>query len=706
MQDHPMRRRRHAPAWLERLGGCALAVFVALVASCGSDENPPSAASPREESCAAPSGLDAGLDLAPDGGAAATGVDLLQRIGCRSDFDQLASEPLDSSLPGARSVKVVLDQADHDTLYFQNSRKFPIHFAFASRYLSGGGRPLVPPLSEFNQTEYFSADRRFVLGAVTYYEGPKAWVLEIAPYDTASVAMVTKLFKAVSGSVYFRGALTFHPTSQVLETSAKSLPSSIRVTTTDTLYAAIDYQPLNLASAVGRLRFVKATDLATTYLSFRDIVVLDRVPNDISVVLGLVTEEFQTPLSHVNVLSQNRHTPNMGLRAAMTNPVLRALEGQWVRLTVGAFAWSVSAASADEAEAFWQNHKPQPVTLRTVDPALPAVLDLRDLTGVTVEAPGVTLRDAIVAAVPAFGGKAAHLSVLANTPGLPIPKAFVIPAAHYTRFMQQNGLFDRVDALLADASFRDQPDVRNARLADLRQAIMTSPVDPDLQAALKAKLAADFPGRTVRFRTSTNSEDLDGFPCAGCYESHTGDPSDWNDVLNAVREAWSSIWLFRTFEERSYNGIDHKAVVMALLVHPNFPNESANGVATTANPFDPSGLQPGFYVNVQHGGDAEVVHPPPGVVSDQFIVQFSQPGQPVTFLSHSNLIPKGEQVLSPLQIYDLGTALDAIHTRFSAAYGPAAGRTGWYAMDVEFKFDGQPPQLVVKQARPYPGRGQ
>ena len=43
------------------------------------------------------------------------------------------------------------------------------------------------------------------------------------------------------------------------------------------------------------------------------------------------------------------------------------------------------------------------------------------------------------------------------------------------------------------------------------------------------------------------------------------------------------------------------------------------------------------------------------------------------------------------------------HDRFSAAYGPASGNTGFYAMDCEFKFEDG---LYVKQARPYPGRGQ
>jgi hypothetical protein len=67
-------------------------------------------------------------------------------------------------------------------------------------------------------------------------------------------------------------------------------------------------------------------------------------------------------------------------------------------------------------------------------------------------------------------------------------------------------------------------------------------------------------------------------------------------------------------------------------------------------------------------------------------------------------------VLSTTQAHQLGVALDAIHTRFSPAYGPASGNTGFYAMDCEFKFDNDadptaPATLYVKQARPYPGRG-
>lgn len=633
--------------------------------------------------------------------------DSLTEVKCKADFEALASAPLDASLPGARSAKVVLDQADENALYFQNSTRFPIHYDFVSTHLSGDDLPIVPEISSFEASEYYRPDRRFVLGAVSHYDGPDVWALELSPYDTASAAMITTLYEAVASASYFGPVLKFHPTSEAIQKVAAKLDASVQVITTDELYAQIDYQPLTLGSTIGRIHFANAAELENIYLGYEDIAVLDEAPNDISVVAGLITEEFQTPLSHVNVLSQNRHTPNMGLRGAFENEQLRALEGKWVKLTVGPTEWSVQEVTADEATAYWKDHKPTPVVLPELNLD---VTELADIEDVTPEPTGTSLRDAIKESVRAWGGKAAQYSILAKTKDVPTAKAFGVPVFYYNQFMTENGLFDRIDALLADDEFMSDPAVREDELQQLRADMLTAPVNADFQAALKAKIAKDYPGYVMRFRTSTNSEDLDGFPCAGCYESQSGDPTNWDSVLDAVRGAWSSIWLFRTFEERSYYGIDHHSVGMALLVHHNFPAEEANGVAVTNNPFDVAGIEPAFYVNVQFGGDAEVVHPPPNVTSDSFLYFFGNPNQPVTFIAHSNLIPDGETVLTASQTHELGVALNAIHERFSAAYGPKAGVKDWYAMDVEFKFDDmdQPdgkPHLYVKQARPYPGRG-
>jgi len=58
-------------------------------------------------------------------------------------------------------------------------------------------------------------------------------------------------------------------------------------------------------------------------------------------------------------------------------------------------------------------------------------------------------------------------------------------------------------------------------------------------------------------------------------------------------------------------------------------------------------------------------------------------------------------------VNQLGDALIAIRNFFAPAYGPGPGSTTWWAMDVEFKFDGEgdeEPQLYVKQARPFGNR--
>jgi hypothetical protein len=644
--------------------------------------------------------------------AGAASPEYLEQVGCLADFQALASTPIDVSLPGARSGKVVLDirPSNQDHLYFQNSQMYQIHYQFASTHLGPEhGLPLIEGLSEFNKTEYSTADRNFILGAISYYEEPKVWALEIAPYDTASAAMIVKLYEKVKSKTFYGSQLVFHPTSDAVAAVAATLPASVKVMSTDEIYKKIDYQPLTIAQGVGRLRFIQTANLDTATLSFQDLVVLDEAPNDITVVQGIISQEFQTPLSHVNVLSANRHTPNMGLRGAMTNPTLRALEGKLAELTVGTSSWSIREVTLAEANAFWAAHAQPPITLPPLDLTVQTLVNIEDCTP---DPPaGGSLRDAIKNSVLAYGGKAAQYSVLAKTPDVPIKKAFAIPMYFYDQFMKTNGFYDQVEALQKDATFMSDAPTRVAALAAMRDAMMKAPVDQAFQDLLKAKLAADYAGKTIRFRTSTNSEDLDGFPCAGCYESHTGDPAKWDSVLEAIRKAYASTWLFRTFEERTYYGIKHTSVGMALLVHNNFPNEEANGVAVTNNPFDTSGLDPAFYINVQAGGSVEVVHPTPGTSSDQLLLRYDQPDQPVTYIGHTNITyPPGTDVLTRDQVLKLGKALDAIHKRFSPAYGPLSGNTGFYAMDCEFKFDNDadpsmPATLYIKQARPYPGRG-
>jgi Pyruvate phosphate dikinase, AMP/ATP-binding domain len=638
----------------------------------------------------------------------ATAPDFTQSVGCLEDFTALSSAPLDVSIPGAMAMKTVIDRSESDALYFQNSKKYKIHWEFASANLSGNGKIPVPALSSFNLTEYYSPNRRFILGSVTYYQGPKVWTYEISPYDNASFEMIQLAMDKIMAASYFGKDLYFHPTSQAVEAEAKKLPNSIKVISTDELYAGIDYQPLNFGTSYGRLVITTAKKLETEYVGFRDIVVLDEVPNDISVVSGIITQQFQTPLSHINVLSQNRGTPNMALRGAHTNAELLKLDGKWVKFSVGSSKYSVEEVTQAEADTWWDAHRPAAVGVPKMDLDVKEFRNVQDILDTT----GTTWAAAIKKSIPAFGGKTTHFSAFPHmdTSKIKHPKAFGIPVYFYWQFMEQNHFNDTLAAMLADEKFQGDPAFRDARLKSLRSAMKAAPVDSAFEANLMAKLAAYLPGITrIRFRSSTNAEDLEGFTGAGLYDSKTGginDPAD--PILGAVKEVWASVWYFRAFEERSYRNIDHKSVGMALLCHGAFPEEEANGVAITANPFDPSGLEPGFYINVQVGNNL-VVSPDASMRADQFIYHFDMPGQPIVFIANSSLTPTGTTVLTTAQTYSLGVALKEIHRFFQPIYGKDA--SAWFAMDTEFKLDQLPgdpngqPVIQMKQARPYPGFG-
>ncbi len=651
------------------------------------------------------------VDTAPDtswGCTLEAGSDpnYASQLGCQADYDLISSEPADASIPGATSVKTVIDRIDDNKLYFQNSKRYCIHWDFASANLSGNGLPIVPEMSSFNTTEYYSPDRRFLLGALSYYSGPDKWVYEISPYDTADAGMIAAAFYKIAENSWIGDKLGFHPTSVAIEAVATSLPADIPIVSTDDLYEGVDYQPLNPGTSTGILTFHDADAVAGEYTPYREIVVLDDVPNDISIVAGIITSTFQTPLAHINVLSVNRGTPNMALRGAQDLPELIALQGKWVELIVGSFDWEIREITADEAEVWWQANKPEALVVQPMDLTVTALTPGIDMLDLETDDLATAIHDAI----PSFGAKATNYGALmeASADGYPIQiqPGFGVPMYYYNQFMEDNGLWARVDELFADPNWAD-PTFRETALEDFKDELRTKPMRPEVVAEIIAKADEIFPGENIRFRSSTNSEDLGKFTGAGLYNSETGDPSidgDGDDSVEwAVKKVWSQVWNPRAYEERNYYSMNHLDVGMGLLVHANFPEEEANGVAITNNPFDSTGLEPAFYVNAQEGV-IDVVAPESGELADAYLQYFYSPGQPIVYIQHSTEVPEGETVLTPDESYDLGVALDSINTFFYPAYGAT---NDWYAMDVEWKFDDKwtpgSPTLFIKQARPFPG---
>ena len=295
-----------------------------------------------------------------------------------------------------------------------------------------------------------------------------------------------------------------------------------------------------------------------------------------------------------------------------------------------------------------------------------------------------------------FGVKTANLATL-RTFGFPegtIPNGFGIPFYFYDEFMKHNGFYEQAAAMLVDPEFQADYDVQDERLSEFRKTIRDGDM-PDWMWEALTELQNAFPsGTSIRCRSSTNNEDLPGFSGAGLYTSKTQHP-DEGHISKSIKQVYASLWNFRAFDERQFYRIDHFAVAMGVLVHPNFSNEKANGVGVTTDPiyqtFDT------FYFNTQVGEDL-VTNPEALSIPEEILLLTIGRGVQYTLVRPSNQVPDGVQILSEAHLGELREYLQTMHDEFSILYNVKP--EGDFAMEIEYKITSEN-KLAIKQARPW-----
>jgi hypothetical protein len=248
--------------------------------------------------------------------------------------------------------------------------------------------------------------------------------------------------------------------------------------------------------------------------------------------------------------------------------------------------------------------------------------------------------------------------------------------------------------LRADAAFLAEPLTRNAGLARVRDLILRHPMDRALLAEVKEAIAERYPGVPLRFRSSSNTEDLPGFSGAGLYSSEGVDADELaGGVEDAVRSVWASLFARRGYEEREFHGVDQSAVAMAVLVHPAYRSERVNGVAISRDVLQPT-RNDRYTINSQLG-EALVTNPAPGIDSEQ--CAYSLFGGATEYYSHSTFSPT-LPITTEAELQFLRCNLSQIHQYFRPILDPNQ-ENPWFAMDIEWKLMGS--ELVIKQARGY-----
>lgn len=183
------------------------------------------------------------------------------------------------------------------------------------------------------------------------------------------------------------------------------------------------------------------------------------------------------------------------------------------------------------------------------------------------------------------GGKASGLGEL-TAQGLPIPPGFVVTTAAYHRSRAVGRLDESVLPMLAGLDPSDLADVAD-RCAGIRAIVRQLPMDAGSEEQIRGAYrelcrqchVADVP---VAVRSSATREDSAGDSFAGEHDTYLWVRGE-DDVLDAVRRCWASLFTDRATCYRLDRGLDHLSGEMGVVVQKMVQPRSA-GVAFTLNP--------------------------------------------------------------------------------------------------------------------------
>jgi len=488
---------------------------------------------------------------------------------------------------------------------------------------------------------------------------------------------------------------------------------------------ALGYEAYTLARGCGTVRRYTLGALAAAEqgaeFGWQDLLVTDEAPLDIeTIIAGIVTGTRQGELSHLNVRSASRGTPNCYVRDAYE--LLADWEGELVALECGPDQATVELITPEEAEACWEQLRPDPVAVAPADFSVPELVPLLELPTSTTEERR--------AGVSRFGAKGANLAVLYQRidPALQL-QGFLIPLHYYQTFVTESSWSvdlgsgvetlsyqETIERYLEHPTFATDGAVRRERLDALRASMRAAQCDPQLVGAIETAILAEYgtDDVMVRFRSSSNAEDALGFSGAGLYDSTSvcladetdtdavgpsrcdASQPDERDVCRGLTRVWASLWNLKAFEERAWYGIDHRDVAMGILVDTRTANELANIVAFTGNPLLRG--DPRYLVNAQ-AGELDVVSAQPGVWPEKVLLSV-EAGTVVEVerVRGSTELPEGEWVLGDATLELLGVTLAQIAEVFPI--DEAVPESGTVLLDTEWKLrhDGQ---LIIKQVRPF-----
>jgi rifampicin phosphotransferase len=522
------------------------------------------------------------LGVALSEGLAQTASRSLPTIRTRAEFDSLAVT-YDPNTPYALPHALfVIDRKDNNRIYYVNTKRYPFHKDFVNgTYLS------LERGQQFFENNYLKANRRFIMGTIAYQTPVRRWTFEFWEGDLIPADQI-KLASDIINKTFFT-PVAFKPNSSRQEEASASLGLQ-RVLQTD-ISKSQEYQALNVAKGLGRIHIIPKLD-DHVEIGFNEILVLDEVPVTLPAggIAGIITTRPSTPLSHINLLAKGWGIPNVYIKNAQE--LLKQYNGWWVEFDARHDSYSIKRADLNVLDAYQKRLKER--------------LDVMKPRSDLSETRLLNLSQQRALSVIAFGAKSANLGevIHAHLPGIMVPPGYTIPFYYYDQFLRENKLDDAVYTMLSDQKFVHDPAYRRAYLTRMREQFQQGRMNAQLRAEVLRRWHAEFGGKGVFARSSTNSEDLPNFNGAGLYTTMPNLRTD-EQLIEGIKSVWASVWNFEAYEARERAGIEHTKIYMAVLIQEGINSESS-GVMITADPFNREDKD-AIYISAKRGLGMKVV---------------------------------------------------------------------------------------------------
>jgi phosphoenolpyruvate synthase/pyruvate phosphate dikinase len=532
-------------------------------------------------------------------------------------------------------VKFIIDRSNNNTIHFLNDRFYHLHAYYVADHIEKIPQDVFfKNIDSFNENNYHSDNRKYYFGTIGRIkrENRSLYLLETQEIDSMGAALIEELFSIVKANIDSSFELIFKPANHTQEKAIEEIPvKKIARILTSEIYATSTFIALNAGISEGRIRYFSSLEEfnnALDTIEWYDIIVMNRVPDDVPRVSGMINSNFTTPLSHTNVLATGWKIPNCIQRDIVETITRDDLNKKWVRLEVASHFSCVKISTitipTELKKPKWVMQKIILETPDVDDTNIRSLSELRmfdrykygtkaanlgEMIHVLSQGSSRILgfyrvkrppRENLLPHLANFLGVTDNSDLIKPSSDflstfLNIPKGIAIPFSLQRQFLETSPQIQQSIGKLKMALELDADEIDSLCIS-LQKLILKTKIPESIRNEIDLMIIQELSG-VSKFvvRSSSNAEDLENFSAAGIYES-VNHITSTEKIFEGIKQVWASLVSARSVRLRQQSGISLDQSYMGVIIQEEVES-GMGGVMVTKNPMEKTDFR-NTYINV------------------------------------------------------------------------------------------------------------